>query len=38
MVEIGRVLTAMVTPFDEEGEIDYPQARKLARGLIDSGS
>ena len=38
MAEIGRLLTAMVTPFNEEGEIDYGQARKLARGLIDSGS
>ena len=38
MVDIGRLLTAMITPFDEEGEIDYPQARKLAKGLIDSGS
>ena len=38
MTQIGRLLTAMVTPFDEEGEIDYGQARKLAQGLIDSGS
>ena len=38
MAEIGRLLTAMITPFDEEGEIDYGQARKLAQGLIDSGS
>ena len=38
MAEIGRLLTAMITPFDEEGEIDYGQARKLALGLIDSGS
>ena len=38
MVEIGRLLTAMITPFDEEGEIDYGQARKLAKGLINSGS
>jgi len=38
MVEFGRLLTAMVTPFDEKGEIDYAQARKLARGLIASGS
>ena len=29
MVELGRLLTAMITPFDEEGEIDYGQARKL---------
>ena len=38
MAEIGRLLTAMVTPFDEEGEIDYTKARKLARALLDSGS
>ncbi len=38
MAEIGRLLTAMVTPFDERGEIDYAQARKLAQGLVDSGS
>ncbi len=38
MVEFGRLLTAMITPFDEEGEIDYAQARKLAKGLINSGS
>ena len=38
MVEIGRVLTAMITPFGEGGEVDYKQARKLARGLINSGS
>ena len=38
MVEIRRLLTAMITPFDEEGEIDYEQARKLAKGIIDSGS
>ena len=38
MAQIGRLLTAMITPFDQEGEIDYAQARKLAQGLIDSGS
>ena len=38
MAKIGRLLTAMVTPFDGEGEIDYAQARKLAQGLVDSGS
>lgn len=38
MVGIGRLLTAMITPFDKEGLIDYGQARKLAKGLIDSGS
>ena len=38
MAEIGRLLTAMVTPFDAEGRLDYGQARKLARGLIESGT
>lgn len=36
--EPGRLLTAMVTPFDEGGEVDYEQARKLALALLDSGS
>ena len=34
----GRLLTAMVTPFNEKGEVDYEQARKLALALLDSGS
>jgi 4-hydroxy-tetrahydrodipicolinate synthase len=38
MRELGRLLTAMVTPFDENGEIDYEQAKKLALALLDSGS
>ncbi|MBI4219850.1 MAG: 4-hydroxy-tetrahydrodipicolinate synthase [Chloroflexi bacterium] len=38
MVEIGRLLTAMITPFDASGEVDYPKARKLAKGLVDSGT
>lgn len=36
--EIGRLLTAMITPMTEDGEINYPQARKLAEGLIASGN
>jgi 4-hydroxy-tetrahydrodipicolinate synthase len=28
----------MVTPFDSEGNVDYQQAKKLARALLDSGS
>jgi 4-hydroxy-tetrahydrodipicolinate synthase len=28
----------MVTPFDEKGEVDYEQAQRLARVLIESGS
>ena len=35
---IGRLLTAMVTPFDSDGEVDYAQARKLAQALVASGS
>ena len=38
MKKPGRLLTAMVTPFDEEGAVDYEQARKLALALLDSGS
>ena len=34
----GRLLTAMVTPFDDEGKVDYAQAKKLALALLDSGS
>ena len=34
----GRLLTAMVTPFDERGEVDYEQAKKLALALLDTGS
>ena len=36
--EIGRLLTAMITPFDAQGGVDYPQARRLARALLESGS
>ena len=38
MKKVGRLLTAMVTPFNEEGEVDYEQAKKLALALLSSGS
>jgi 4-hydroxy-tetrahydrodipicolinate synthase len=38
MKKLGRLLTAMVTPFDDQEKVDYKQARKLAQALIDSGS
>ncbi|MCI0795519.1 MAG: 4-hydroxy-tetrahydrodipicolinate synthase [Chloroflexi bacterium] len=38
MVEIGRLITAMITPFDEQGEVNYQEARRLAVALVDSGS
>ncbi|NYE08743.1 4-hydroxy-tetrahydrodipicolinate synthase [Bacillus niacini] len=34
----GQVLTAMVTPFDQHGEIDYHAARTLVNYLIDNGT
>jgi 4-hydroxy-tetrahydrodipicolinate synthase len=38
MPEIGRLLTAMATPFDAAGRVDYPRARQLAEALVESGS
>jgi 4-hydroxy-tetrahydrodipicolinate synthase len=38
MAEIGGVLTAMVTPFAEDGSLDEAAARNLARHLIENGS
>jgi len=36
--KLGRLLTAMVTPFDARREVDYQQAKRLALSLLDSGS
>ncbi len=38
MKDLGRLITAMVTPFDENGAVDYNQAKKLALALLNSGS
>jgi len=38
MKELGRLITAMVTPLTDDGEVDYEQAKKLALALLDSGS
>jgi 4-hydroxy-tetrahydrodipicolinate synthase len=38
MAEIRGVLTAMVTPFAEDGSVDEAAARQLARHLIENGS
>ncbi|MCD6300033.1 MAG: 4-hydroxy-tetrahydrodipicolinate synthase [Dehalococcoidales bacterium] len=38
MKKIGRLITAMVTPFDGQGRVDYEQAKKLALALVNSGS
>ncbi|MCJ7839694.1 4-hydroxy-tetrahydrodipicolinate synthase [Lederbergia sp. NSJ-179] len=38
MVHFGRVSTAMVTPFDRKGNIDFPKTTKLIHHLLDHGS
>jgi len=38
MAKLGRLITAMVTPFNAKGEVDHKQAQKLAKALISSGS
>ena len=38
MTELGRLLTAMITPFDDSGAVDYKQAQQLALALLRSGS
>ncbi len=38
MKKLGRLLTAMVTPFNDEGMVNYEQAKKLALALLNSGS
>ena len=35
---LGEVLTAIVTPFDSSGAVDYERFRTLARHLVESGS
>ncbi len=36
--ELGEIVTAMVTPFDERGEVNYSEAARLARWLTDRGN
>jgi 4-hydroxy-tetrahydrodipicolinate synthase len=38
MVTFGRLLTAMATPFAEDGSVDYDRARELADALIATGT
>jgi len=38
MSPFGQVLTAMITPFDDEGNVDYQQAWNLAAYLVENGS
>ena len=38
MARFGRVLTAMITPFDDDGELDLDAAAKLASWLVEQGN
>jgi 4-hydroxy-tetrahydrodipicolinate synthase len=38
MASFSGILTAMVTPFDADGEVDLPTCRRLARHLVENGS
>ena len=38
MNNIGRLLTAMVTPFDQEGNVDFQRASELSKALVKTGS
>ncbi|MBI4300229.1 MAG: 4-hydroxy-tetrahydrodipicolinate synthase [Chloroflexi bacterium] len=38
MQKLGRLITAMVTPFADDGSVDTQQAKRLALALLDSGS
>jgi len=38
MKNLGRLITAMVTPFNDDGSVSYEQAKRLALGLLNSGS
>jgi 4-hydroxy-tetrahydrodipicolinate synthase len=37
-VNLGAILTAMVTPFDERGELDVRETQRLARWLVGRGN
>lgn len=38
MARFGRVITAMVTPFRQDGSLDIDEAQRLAKHLVDHGS
>ncbi len=37
-MDFGRVMTAMVTPFLDNGEVDYDEVKRLAVHLIENGN
>ncbi len=38
MKKLARCLTAMVTPFKDNGEVDYEQTKKLAKAVLAAGN
>ena len=38
MKTLGRVLTAMITPFNADGSVDFEGALTLAKHLLNNGS
>ena len=38
MARFGRILTAMVTPFDDDGNVDLDAAASLAKWLVEQGN
>lgn len=38
MIDFGRIATAMVTPFDNKGNIDFAKTTKLVNYLIENGT
>jgi 4-hydroxy-tetrahydrodipicolinate synthase len=38
MKKLGRMLTAMVTPFKENMEVDYEETKRLAKALLNCGN
>ena len=37
-MDFGRLLTAMVTPFHEDGSVNHEAAAQVARHLVDAGN
>ena len=38
MIDFGQVITAMVTPFDQQGHVDYEESVRLATYLVENGT
>jgi len=37
-MKLGRIITAMITPFNEKGEVDFQEAGRIATWLVDRGN